>query len=500
MFDIGTSGGKSAVVDERGQILALRKEEWSTRKTPGLEDYGSEFDANEVERKLLSAASLVLRESKVEPADLRGITATSLRFGYVFLDQGDNPLYFGSNMDGRGFFEQDVVEERLGDTVYEVTGLYPPMLFGLSKLLWFRDNTPEKFRRISKVMNLNDWWIYRLSGEFCTDHSSASTTGLYDIGRWQWSDDILSAFGLNPSMLPAIVNAGSRVGSLKEGLRLALGLGNPDIIVGGPDTQCGLLGAGCMSEHEIGVVAGATAPCQMISSARPSLQSKRVLVGGYLVPKKYVLESNAGQCGLCYDWAVRTFVGPGAEAYSSAEEKVFATGPGPTGMTSLVGSQIMNLDQLHLMKPSMTVFPSPVVPPFFRADAGAFLKAVLEEVCCAISCNMDTLEALSGEVQGHFRVTGGLTRSKFFCKLLGNVTAKRVQVSSEVNGTILGAALSAMVGSGTYRSYEEAVRETVHTSTIAEPDASVLRDYAETKRRWKELYLQTTRLTEEGIL
>lgn len=481
-------------------MLALRKEEWSTRETPGLEDYGREFDANEVESKLLSAASQVLRESKVVPTDVKGITVTSLRFGYVFLDRTDKPLYFGSNMDGRGFFEQDVVEEKLGDRIYEITGLYPPMLFGLSKLLWFKENTPEKFRKISKVMNFNDWWMYKLSGEFYTDHSSASTTGLYDIERRQWSDEIISAFGLDPKILPEIMNPGSRVGSLRKELKPGLGLGNSDIILGGPDTQCGLLGSGCVSEHELGVVAGATSVCQMVSSSPPAGQGKKVWVGNHLIPKKYVVESNAGQCGLSYDWTVRTLVGPGSEAYSSAEEMVSRTNPGPTGMMSFIGSQIMNLDKLHLMRPSMTVFPSPVVPPFFKAGTGTFLKAVMEEVCFAISCNIDILEAFIGDVSSYLRVTGGLIRSKSFCRMLSNVTAKRVYVSAEVHGTILGAVLCAMVGSGTYTSFEEAAKETLHTSAIAEPDESVAGDYAEAKQRWKELYLEITELTEEGKL
>jgi autoinducer 2 (AI-2) kinase len=480
--------------------LAARKEEWSARETPGLEGYGSEFDAGEVESKLLSCASRVLHESKVEPAAVKGITATSLRFGYVFLDGDDHAVYFGSNMDGRGFFEQDVVEDKLGDQVYEITGLYPPMLFGLSKLLWFKENAPEKFATISKIMNLNDWWIYRLSGESSTDHCSASTTGLYDIRRLRWSDEILSAFGIDEKLLPEVMNPGSLVGSLKEELRRSLGLGDTSVMVAGPDTQCGLLGAGCTSNHELGVVAGATSPCQMISTSPLVGQGKRVLLGIYLVPGKYVAESNAGQCGLSYDWAVRTYIGQGSTAYTTAEEMVSKTDLNPTGIMSFIGSQVMNLEKLHLMRPSMTIFPSPVIPPFSRVDPSTLLKAVLEEACFSISCNMDILEGFVGGVPSSLKVTGGLTRSRSFCRTLSNITAKRVYVSSEVDGTILGAALCAMVGSGTYASYEEATREAARTGMTVEPDESASRNYAEAKQRWKELYLEITELTEEGKL
>jgi autoinducer 2 (AI-2) kinase len=113
---------------------------------------------------------------------------------------------------------------------------------------------------------------------------------------------------------------------------------------------------------------------------------------------------------------------------------------------------------------------------------------------------MDMLQEFVGETPSALRVTGGMTKSKSFCRTLSNVTAMRVHVSSEVEGTILGAAMCAMVGSGIYASYEEAAREAAHTGMTVDPDDSASKNYAEVKQRWKELYLEITRLTEEGKL
>jgi sugar (pentulose or hexulose) kinase len=238
----------------------------------------------------------------------------------------------------------------------------------------------------------------------------------------------------------------------------------------------------------------------MVTATRPPGSGKKVFVGSYILPEKYVVESNAGQGGLSYDWAVRTYVGTGAEAYSAAEEAISGEASGPTGMLSLIGSQVMNLDELHLMRPSMTVFPSPIVPPFFKASAGTFLKAALEEVCYSISCNIDIVEGSAAASTGLVRATGGMTRCKPFCGLLSDVTSKRVLVSSEANGTLLGAALCAMVGSGMYSGYEDAVRRTIRTKAVFDPDKATAEEYAEAKQRWKELYLLITSLIEEGKL
>ena len=500
VFDIGTSGGKAGLVDEEGKVIAVRKEGWSAREPPGLEGYGSEFDPREVESKLVSATRQVLQESRVKASDVLAVSTTSLRFGYAFLDALDAPLYLGSNMDGRGFFEQEVIEEKLGDGLYEITGLYPSMLFGLAKLLWFKENAPEKFGRVSKLMSLDDWWTYKLSGEFITDHASASTTGFYNVKKRDWSDEILSAFRLGAGILPKLTESGTRAGQLNEASQSVLGLNRATVAVGGPDTQCGLLGSGCLSERDLGVVAGATAPCQLVLASPALKQAKKVWLGGYMVPGTYVVESNAGQCGLTYDWAVRTYLGQGDYAFAQAEQLLSAADPSPSGITSVVGSQIMDLERMHLMRPSVTLFPSPVVPPFFRADTGSFLKAVLEEACYAISCNIDLLELQSGVTPNSLRVTGGLTKSRTFCRTLSNVTSKQVCASSEADGTVLGAALCAMVGSGASKSLKEAGEHALHPSEVSQPDEALKGSYTEAKQKWRDLYLEMTRLTEEGRL
>ena len=395
-------------------------------------------------------------------------------------------------------FEQDVIEAKFGDAIYEMTGLYPAMLSGVAKLLWFKDNANEKYRRISKIMNLNDWWTYKLSGAFCSDRSSASTTMFYDLKTGKWSDEVLSAFGLDPALLPQILESGSRAGPLSDEYRSSLGLRAVDVVLGGPDTQCGLLGSGCLLEDETGIVAGATAPCQMISTNSAGGAKKQILVGAYMLPGKFVYETNAGQCGVVYDWAVRTYVGEEQDAFTRAESMLSETNAGPSGIDSYIGSQIMLLEKIHILKPSVVTFPSPVMPPFFKAEPSIFLKSALEEVAFAISHNLAILESFTKRSSAYASLTGGMARSRTFCNILSNALAKPVRVSSEADGTMLGAALCAMVGSGAYTSLEDAAKGALRSGPTAEPDESVAGDYAEARAKWKDFYMKILELVEDG--
>jgi len=499
VFDLGTSGGKSAVVGEDGRVLASKKENWAAKMSPALEAAGREFDSSEVRSKLIDGARSALKASGLRPDQVTTISSTSIRFGYVFLDKDDNILYFGSNMDGRGFFEQGAFVEVAGDQTHEVTGLYPPMLFSIPKLLWFKENAPSVYQRVAKIMNVHDWWLYTLSGGFLTDRSSASTTGLFDIKKSRWSQELMGAFGLDPSLLPEVAESGKVMGDLSGEFRTQLGLGRAAVVTGGPDTQIGLLGTGCAVPGETGMVAGATNPCQQVVDSLPPTLGKKLLVGAYVLPGTFVVEANAGSSGLVYDWAVKLYAGSADDPYGRAAELISRAPNGPTGIISMLGAQIMVSEKIFVLKPAVSVFPSPMMGGMELADPGAFLKGVIEELCYAAACNLDEVEQYTGNRAARLKLTGGLVRNKEFLSILSSTTGKDVLPSLNHDGTMVGVALCCMVGSGRYPNLLEACRKTELVGPPVKP-AETSQDYQEQKGRWRDLYYKMLALAEEGAL
>ena len=499
VFDLGTSGGKSAVVGEDGRVLAVRKESWTARQSPGLESIGREFDPAEVRARLLGCAEAALKESAVSRSNIRAIASTSLRFGYVFLDKDDQVLYFGSNMDGRGFFEQGNFVEAAGDQTHEVTGLYPPMLFCIPKLLWFKENAPTLHERVAKIMNLNDWWAYSLSGAFLTDPASASTTGIFDIKKSMWSGELMDTFGLDASMLPDVRDSGQVAGELKPEFRSSLELGRTQVVLAGPDTQLGLLGAGCIRPGEVGIVAGATSPVQEVVETLPTTLGRKLLIGSHLLPGRFVVESNAGPCGLLYDWAVRLYAGTGADAYRKAEQLFAKLDAGPTGIFSMLGAQVMVLEKTHVLKPAVSVFPSPLMGGIDGADPGLFLKAVIEELCYAASCNVDEVEEFTGISAPAIKLVGGLVRNKEFIRILSDASGRDVLPCLHPDGTLVGGALCGMVGAGQHANLTDACQKTELVGASVHPDDKS-QSYLEAKKKWRDLYFKMLALAEDGDL
>lgn len=81
-----------------------------------------------------------------------------------------------------------------------------------SKLLWIKENEPDIFKKCAHILLLEDYLIYRLTGLFATDKSISSSTVYLDIYKGVWWDKMVSAIGINESMLPKIYESGTPVG------------------------------------------------------------------------------------------------------------------------------------------------------------------------------------------------------------------------------------------------------------------------------------------------
>src|SRR6185295_5649048 len=114
-----------------------------------------------------------------------------------------------------------------------------------ARLLWLRRHEPQLWARAASVGLVNDWLTRRLSGELVTDPSTGSSSGMFDLGARTWSAATLGDCALDAAMLPAVVDAGTPVGTLSAEAAAGTGLlpATP-VAAGGADTPMGLLGLG----------------------------------------------------------------------------------------------------------------------------------------------------------------------------------------------------------------------------------------------------------------
>ncbi len=240
-LDIGTTGLKAAAFDRRGDLVALR-----VQPTP-LQRGGAEFDAGELWSAAVAAIGSMMDELTDRGLVPGGIACASIGETGVALDDRGDPLYPCSTwLDPRMDRQTRWWRQQVGEEVTaQITALPVRPKFGAIKLLWLRDHHPDIFARIRHWLQVADFVAFRLCGQMATDHSLASRTLLFDLDRRRWSASLLTAAGIEPSILPAVVASGTEVGEVSpvaaQQTGLPIGL---RVMAGGQDHVCAALALG----------------------------------------------------------------------------------------------------------------------------------------------------------------------------------------------------------------------------------------------------------------
>ncbi|MFW9779712.1 MAG: FGGY family carbohydrate kinase, partial [Candidatus Heimdallarchaeota archaeon] len=263
-LDAGTSGGKCAIIDEKGEFCSIIKTAWSYVPVEELEPYGFMFHPDQFWQILLRLMVTAIGRAKISPSDIVAITATSQRHGCVFLDGNGMEIYAGPNRDARGL-EVDIEDYFDPVELYEITGHGPPFILPLARLLWFQDNEEEIFGQIKHLLTIDGWVNFRLTGKYTIHDSAAAETMLFDIRNRTWSEPILEECEIPHEILPERFPIGAYIGDVAEDLVNRLGLQSKTPVMMAPaDTQVSLLGCGAYQKGDLGIVAGSTMPIQLI--------------------------------------------------------------------------------------------------------------------------------------------------------------------------------------------------------------------------------------------
>ena len=103
-----------------------------------------------------------LNNAGIKAEELAAVSATSQREGMVFLDSTGKELYAGPNIDLRAVTEGISIDTQYARDIHSITGHLPSLMFAPAKLKWFENNRPELYKRISTVLTISDWIVYKL--------------------------------------------------------------------------------------------------------------------------------------------------------------------------------------------------------------------------------------------------------------------------------------------------------------------------------------------------
>lgn len=484
-LDVGGGGGRCLLVHvESGECTSAFRP-WTLQPAPEVGGFAYKLDPALVWRTLSETAREALRMAGAAAQQVSGIAATSMRHSTVVLDAHGGVLLMAPNRDARAAAHGMQLAAERGEEFHRATGRSPSPIFLAARLLWLKESDPAAFRSAAAAMPISDWVGYRMTAERASEYAQAGESLLLDLKSRKWSAAILKSLDLPERLLPPLRAAGSKLGKLTKEAAADLGLvpGTP-VAVGGPDTQCGLLGSGAVAGGALGVIAGTTTPIQLVMQQPVFDPAMRLWTGLHVIPGLYVLESNAGQMGATLDWLARLIYPDSPNPVARLAAEAEASGPGAHGMVSTIGAAIFNSAAME--PPVDTLTFSSVLARGDEDGRADLARAVLEGMAYAVRANIEQILEVSGSQPAEVHVSGGISRSPLWTRLLSEVLGLPVHVSASAEATALGAAICAGVAAGVFRDLPSGAQALGRTARQHQPgpDSS---SYQRLYSAWKEL-------------
>lgn len=479
VFDIGTSGLRASLVDEKLNILRNVTTTYPTRQLP---DGGCEQDAADW---WMSAVRAMLMLRELAPEYLKRVDAIGLSghmLGLLPMDSDGQVLRPAMlRRDSRPAACMDKIAARCGaDTFYEITGNVLAPELSVCKAFWLKESQPEVYEKAVRFLQCKDYLIYRLTGNMdVTDYSDASRAGLLELRTRNYDASLLHALGLAPQKFPALHRSTAIVGQLSFEAASHLGLraGIP-VCAGGGSGACESVGAG-VAENGAGCMSLDTSAWIAGQFAAPFFDPKHRLGHICTLDGESYFAFGAMRCaGKCVNWAQKLFDVGSPRGFDAAASNAPAGAQGLVFLPYLEGERSPVYDeQAQGVFFGMTQ----------QHQREHFLRAVLEGVGCGLSQILDVLREQDALCE--LRIIGGGAKSKLWKQIISSiceVTLHDVTTFTDTAAT-LGAAAAAGVGIGLYDDLSQAVACIAQASVIA-PEHESLAAYRALRRRYDALY------------
>jgi len=235
-FDVGTTSVKTVLYDKTGKLRHKVIRDYRL-DSPRVDWY--ELDPEMYWSSVMDGFREILRKSGVKPSEIRSISGCSQGETFILLDEKDRPLRPAIVWyDNRA---REEVEElkRVIDTpeFYRITGLTEmETTWSVFKILWVKKNEPEVFGRIRKILLVEDYIVYRLTGKYITTTSINCSTGLVDIQKGVYWHRTVDYIGIG-DVLPPIIEEGIIVERVKPEVAEELGMTRNVVVVKGAMDQ-----------------------------------------------------------------------------------------------------------------------------------------------------------------------------------------------------------------------------------------------------------------------
>jgi len=322
-----------------------------------------------------------------------------------------------------------------------------------------------------------DFINYRLTGVFSCEQNWALESGLFDMHRYDWADDLLELARIDRSWLGTVHRPSDVIGQVTPDAAAHTGLrpGTP-VVAGSADHVASAFSAGLRQQGDLLVkLGGAGDILYVLDTLDPD---PRLYIDYHVVPGQYLLNGCMAASGSIIKWFRNTFAAE--QEYSDLDAEGEQVPPGSDGL---------------ILLPYFLGEKTPINDPLARGvffgltlghTRGHMYRAILEGIAYGFQHHLDVMTE-RGHRPGRTMVTNGGARSRLWKQITADVLGLRLHQIAEHPGSSLGAAFIAGMGVGLFQDWGE-IEKFITIAAVTEPNMEHHRHYRRLYRIYRDLY------------
>ena len=415
------------------------------------------------------AVRKVIKQANIKPREIGCVGFSGQMHGAVLLDSADQvirPAIIWCDQRTEGQVHE--LTDCLGvDRWIRATCNFPLTNFTLTKLLWVRENEPQRWKRFRHLLLPKDYVRLRLIGERAMDMADASGTLLLDVAKRRWSSEIISVTGLEHSILPTLFESSDICGQVcaQGAVDTGLAVGTP-VVAGAGDQGAGAVGMGIAQPGAVSATIG-TSGVVFAATERPAVDPRgRIHTFCHAIPGRWHVMGVTQAAGLSLQWFANHFakdVQNHSSRYHDLSAEAGGVAPGAEGLywlPYLMGERTPHCD------PSARGALLGLTASHTR---GHVVRAIMEGVAFSLKDSFSIFDELELPIE-RIRLGGGGARSPLWRQIQADVYQREVEIVEAEEGAAYGAAILAGVGANVWSSVDKACDSVVRVAQHIPPD------------------------------
>ena len=473
--DIGTFSVMTVIYNENFKQINKLSQKYSLISNKKNQ---AELDPNKVYNAVKQTLETAIKECNDFNLKIEFISFSSALHSLIIVDKSNQPLTNcltwadtrakETCSDLKNFYKDNKIYSKTGCPLHS---LYLPV-----KILWFKQNKQEIFKRAYKFISIKEFVIYKLTGEYAIDYSVASGSGLLNINKKEWDNGLLNFLEIKQKQLSKLVDS-HKILQIKNDHFTGQ---NIPLVIGGGDGPLANLGEMALSKNQFVATLGTSGAIRVFSD-KPVIDYDNQSTWCYMLDHETYLPGGAiNNGGIVIEWLRKNFFENIDNYYEIVDEYIEEV---PVGSKNLFFLPFLTGERSPNWDPNARGI-------IFGLDYNHSKKEIIKSAVEGISFRMRTIkEALESKssICSEVVLNGGVTQSEPWVQLLSDIFNAKIIIHENKEAAALGAAILGSVAIGLYDSYNS-INYSPKIKLVKEPNKKLVAKYNQLYLFHKELY------------